>query len=224
MTIVKMLKKINYKTRMSVKSLTWLLLITLCSVNNPVFAENAVSKYFSGIKSFRVSFTQQSLNLDSSTRNISNGFLVVQNPDKFYLEYTKPYKLIYVADGFKLWSYDEDLEQVIVKKQANLLVNTPAMILSQPQDIEKKYRVELLSSEHQVTKYKLTPKQKESSFESIVIGFIDGELKLMEMIDNFGQHTQLRFNTIEKNPNLKANTFSFVPPEGVDVISDEESS
>ncbi len=224
MNIVKMLKTVNYKTRMSVKTLTSLLLIIIFSVNNPVYAENAVSKYFSGIKSFRVSFTQQSLNIENSTRNISNGFLVVQNPDKFYLEYTKPYKLIYVADGSKLWSYDEDLEQVIVKKQANLLVNTPAMILSQPQDIEKKYRVKLLSSEHQVTKYELTPIQKETTFESIVIGFIDGELKLMEMMDNFGQHTQLRFNTIEKNPELKANTFSFVPPEGVDVISDEEPS
>jgi outer membrane lipoprotein carrier protein len=200
------------------------LLVTVFTINNPVFAANAVSKYFSDIKSFRVTFTQKSIELDNASSKISKGFLIVKNPDKFYLEYTKPYKLIYVADGKKLWSYDEDLEQVIVKSQANLLVNTPAMILSQPQDIETKYKVEPLGTKQKITQYKLIPKQKNSTFEFIIIGFIDGDLKLMEMLDNFGQHTMLRFDKIEKNPDLKSNAFQFVPPEGVDVITDEVSS
>ncbi len=203
--------------------LSVVLLITF-SISNPVLAANAVSQYFSAIKSFKVTFTQKSLELESSSSKISSGFLIVQNPNKFYLEYTKPYKLIYVADGKKLWSYDEDLEQVIVKTQANLLANTPAMILSQPQDIEKSYKVEPLGTKNEITQYKLIPKQIDSSFEFIVIGFIDGDLKLMEMLDNFGQHTLLRFDKIEKNPNLKSNTFKFVAPEGVDVITDEVSS
>ena len=209
------------------KKTTLMILSTILlnvGANNYAIAENAVSTYFSGIKSFRVTFTQKAIALDSSNSKISSGYLIVKNPDKFYLEYTKPYKLIYVADGSKLWSYDEDLEQVIVKSQSNLLINTPAMILSQPQDIEQKYKVVSLGTKNKVTKYKLIPKLKDSTFEFILIGFIDGNLKLMEMIDNFGQHTQLRFNKIEKNPNLKSNTFDFVPPEGVDIISDDASS
>ncbi len=200
------------------------LFILLLSTNHLVMAANPVSQYFSDIKSFKVTFTQKSLELESSSSKISSGFLIVQNPDKFYLEYTKPYKLIYVADGKKLWSYDEDLEQVIVKSQKNLLVNTPAMILSQPQDIEKKYKVKALGTENKITRYKLIPKQKNSTFEFIVIGFIDGDLKLMEMLDNFGQHTMLRFDKINKNPDLESSTFKFTPPEGVDVITDEVAS
>ncbi|MFV1983600.1 MAG: outer membrane lipoprotein chaperone LolA [Thiohalomonadales bacterium] len=192
--------------------------------SNAVYAENAVSKYFSDIKSFRVSFTQKTIDFETSSNKTSKGFLIVKNPHKFYLEYTEPYKLIYIADGKKLWSYDEDLEQVVVKSQANLLINTPAMILSQPKDIEKKYTVENLGTENKVEKYKLIPKEKNGTFEFIIIGFIDGNLKLMEMIDNFGQQTQLRFDKIDKNPNLKSDTFNFVPPEGVDVITDEVSS
>ncbi len=198
-------------------------ILVVINSNNTVYAENAVSKYFSDIKSFRVSFTQKAIDFESSSNKTSKGFLIVKNPDKFYLEYTEPYKLIYIADGKKLWSYDEDLEQVVVKSQANLLMNTPAMILSQPKDIEKKYTVENMGTENKIEKYKLTPKEKNSTFEFIIIGFIDGNLKLMEMIDNFGQQTQLRFNKIDKNPDLKSNTFKFVPPEGVDVITDEVS-
>ncbi|VAW95793.1 hypothetical protein MNBD_GAMMA22-1869 [hydrothermal vent metagenome] len=191
--------------------------------SNTVFAASVISKYFSGINSFKVDFTQKSIELDNSVSKVSLGYLIVKNPDKFYLEYTKPDKLIYVADGKKLWSYDEDLEQVIVKTQSNILINTPAMILSQPQDIDIKYNIIELGTKNRVTKYKLTPKLKNTTFESITIGFSDGNLKSMEMLDNFGQHTLLRFNNIEKNPSLKPNTFNFVPPEGVDVISDDVS-
>ncbi|MFV2061053.1 MAG: outer membrane lipoprotein chaperone LolA [Gammaproteobacteria bacterium] len=216
------IKNLNFKKFFFIVSN--MIFVIALSANNSAIAANAVSKYFGDIKSFKVTFTQKSIELDSSSSKISKGYLIVKNPDKFYLEYTKPYKLIYVADGKKLWSYDEDLEQVIVKSQANLLVNTPAMILSQPQDIEKKYKVKALGTEHEITRYKLIPKEKNSTFEFIIIGFIDGDLKLMEMLDNFGQHTMLRFDKIQKNPSLDSNTFKFIPPEGVDVISDEVSS
>jgi len=214
----------NKKLTLILTVISIVITINVSTINTNIHAANAVSKYFSGIKSFRVSFTQKSLGIDADSSKISKGFLVVQNPDKFYLEYSKPDKLIYVADGLKLWSYDEDLEQVIVKSQSNILINTPAMILSQPQDIEKKYTVVELGTKLKMTKFKLIPKQKDSTFEFIIIGFIDGNLKLMEMTDNFGQHTQLRFDKIEKNPKLKLNRFTFVPPEGVDVITDDISS
>jgi len=200
------------------------LLLTLFSFTNLAYADNAISKYFAGIKAFKISFVQKSIELESTDSRVSYGNLIVQSPDKFYLEYTRPYKLIYVADGKKLWSYDEDLEQVIVKSQLNILVNTPAMILSQPQDIEKKYTIESFGTKSGIIQYKLIPKKKDSTFEFIVIGFKDGDLKVMEMIDNFGQHTQLQFKKIEKNPVLKSNTFKFIPPEGVDVITDDVSS
>lgn len=219
-----MMKLFQKELKFAILSVVILLLIIVTDFNNSVLAANAVSNYFSGIKSFRVTFTQKSIELESSTSKTTKGLLIVKNPDKFYLEYTEPYKLIYVADGKKLWSYDEDLEQVIVKSQSNLLINTPAMIFSQPQEIEKKYKIINLGTKFKVTKYKLIPKQKDSTFEFIIIGFIDNNLKLMEMVDNFGQQTLLQFNKIEKNPTLKSGTFKFIPPEGVDIITDEVSS
>jgi len=212
------------KTLLIKLNLLVLISLVIFGLNTNVYASNPVSKYFTGIKSFRVSFTQKLIEEDNIKAKESSGLLIVQNPDKFYLEYTKPDKLIYVADGKKLWAYDEELEQVIVKSQSNILVNTPAMILSQPQDIEKKYTVSKIGKEEGIVKFRLTPKQKDSTFEYIIIGFIKNDLKILEMIDNFGQHTVLKFNKIEKNPILDSKTFTFVPPEGVDVLTDEGES
>jgi outer membrane lipoprotein carrier protein len=42
----------------------------------------------------------------------------------------------------------------------------------------------------------------------------------MELIDNFGQTTVLRFNSLERNPELSPGLFRFSPPKGADVIGD----
>jgi outer membrane lipoprotein carrier protein len=42
----------------------------------------------------------------------------------------------------------------------------------------------------------------------------------MELHDNFGQTTRLRFTNLERNPALGASLFRFTPPKGVDVIGE----
>ena len=40
----------------------------------------------------------------------------------------------------------------------------------------------------------------------------------MELHDNFGQVTQLSFDTFERNPAIDPSLFRFSPPAGADVI------
>ena len=65
-----------------------------------------------------------------------------------------------------------------------------------------------------------TPKNRESGFEKLRLGFAGAELKAMELFDNFGQTTTLHFSNMERNPALNASVFRFTPPPGVDVISE----
>jgi len=124
-----------------------------------------------------------------------------------------------VADGKKLWSYDEDLEQVVVKEQGDILINSPAMLLGNTKNLNKSYRIEqaVMVVEGWLW-FELTPKQESSNFETVSLAFADNKLKAMEMRDNFGQTTRLEFSNIIKNPKLAKHTFKFVPPKGVDVI------
>jgi outer membrane lipoprotein carrier protein len=43
----------------------------------------------------------------------------------------------------------------------------------------------------------------------------------MELYDQLGQITLIRFSRFERNPKLPADSFTFTPPQGVDVIEDQ---
>lgn len=177
-----------------------------------------LTDYLSNLHTFQADFTQTVFAVNNQVKQKSKGVIVVSSPDKFYLEYNEPYKLLYIADGKKLWSYDEDLEQVVVKEQGNLLINTPAMLLGNPKDLTKSYAIEKTGVVEGWLWFELTPKQENNNFETVGLAFDNDKLVAMEMKDNFGQTTRLEFSKIAKNPTLTKNQFKFVPPKGVDVI------
>ena len=180
-----------------------------------------LTDYLNNLYTFQANFTQSVFAANNQAKQKSKGLIIVKSPNNFYLEYNEPYKLLYVADGKKLWSYDEDLEQVVVKEQGNLLINTPAMLLGNPKDLTRSYRIEKTGVVEGWLWFELTPKKDNSNFETVGLAFDGAELIAMEMRDNFGQTTRLEFNKVIKNPSLTKNQFKFVPPEGVDVIGNQ---
>ncbi|HET7199355.1 MAG TPA: outer-membrane lipoprotein carrier protein LolA, partial [Burkholderiales bacterium] len=64
------------------------------------------------------------------------------------------------------------------------------------------------------------PRDKEGNFEKIRMGFGSSGLRVMELVDNFGQTTILKFTSLERNPRLDPGLFRFAPPKGADVIGD----
>lgn len=177
-----------------------------------------LTDYLNNLHTFKSDFTQSVFANNNKVKQKSKGLIVVKSPNKFYLEYNEPYKLIYVADGKKLWSYDEDLEQVVVKAQGSLLIDTPAMLLGNPKDLTKSYRIEKTGMVEGWLWFELTPKKDNSNFETVGLAFESNKLVAMEMRDNFGQTTRLEFINVIKNPILTNNQFKFVPPKDVDVI------
>ena len=62
-----------------------------------------------------------------------------------------------------------------------------------------------------------TPKDTDSGFEKVYLGFKNDVLQEMELHDNFGHMTVIEFSKLERNPKLSAQTFVFKPPAGADV-------
>jgi outer membrane lipoprotein-sorting protein len=58
-------------------------------------------------------------------------------------------------------------------------------------------------------------------FQKVRMGLKGNTLDTMELHDQLGQITLIRFSRIERNPKLPADAFTFTPPQGVDVIEDE---
>ena len=177
-----------------------------------------LTSYLSDLHTFQASFTQTVYTANNNEKQQSKGNIAVKSPANFYLEYNEPYKLIYVADGKKLWSYDADLEQVVVKKQDGLLIDTPAMLLGNPKDLTRSYKIEKAGLTDGWLWFDLIPKKDNTNFAKVSLAFANSKLIAMEMQDNFGQTTRLEFSNVIKNPILATNQFSFTPPKGVDII------
>ena len=195
-----------------------LILLSFCMAWMLPLKASSLNDFFAHTRSFSARFSQSQFDADKKLIQSSHGTIQVERPDKFRLQYMKPYKQLYVADGKKLWSYDEDLEQIIVKPQTDALANSPAMVLSSLKLLRDNYQVSHQGKKQGVDWYRLTPKQNDAGFESVFLAFKNNRLTKMEMLDSFGQTTRLKFSDMKVNIPLADKTFRFIPPKGVDVI------
>ena len=129
-----------------------------------------------------------------------------------------PYEQLIVTDGERLHFYDKDLRQVTVRKVGDAISATPAAILFGSNDLDASFVLKDAGSVDGVEWLEAVPKQKESGFDRIRIGFRGGLPEAMEVRDAFGQTTRFAFSKIERNPVLDAGLFRFSVPKGVDVV------
>lgn len=148
------------------------------------------------------------------------GSFAYARPGRFHWEYDRPYRQVLVGDGSKLWTWDPDLNQVTVREIGDALGATPAAILFGSGELEDSFILAEGGLDGEIVWVEARPKQTESGFESLRIGLQDGRLHQMEMRDNFGQTTLIRFTRLQPNPRLAADRFRFTPPAGADVIGE----
>lgn len=181
---------------------------------------DALKSFIGDTRTARSAFSQTVIDQNGKLRQKSEGTLAFSRPGKFRWIYQKPYEQLIVGDGVKLWIYDADLEQVTVKKLGDALGSSPAALLAGSNDIEKHFVLKDAGMQDGMDWLEARPKDKESTFEFVRMGFAGGTLKSMQLKDSFGQTTELKFSKLEKNPQLNSSDFKFTPPKGADVISD----
>jgi outer membrane lipoprotein-sorting protein len=52
------------------------------------------------------------------------------------------------------------------------------------------------------------------------MGFDTAGVRSMELVDQFGHTTVLRFSNLQRNPKLDPAEFRFEPPKGADVLGE----
>ncbi|MCH9674780.1 MAG: outer membrane lipoprotein chaperone LolA [Gammaproteobacteria bacterium] len=157
---------------------------------------------------------------DDQLREISRsgGTMAVRRPGKFRWDYRGDTLQTIVADGVKVWIYDPELEQVTVRPLDVALGNTPALLLTGVRPLGETFEVREYGRQGTQDWVELKPKGDDATFVSVRVGMDGGQIQVMEMVDNFGQLTELRFSQFEANPPLDGSVFEFKPPKGVDVI------
>ena len=161
----------------------------------------------------------------SAGEKISNtqGEVVIRRPDRFYWKSQKPDPIIVLADGKFLWTYDIDLQQATKQSQKTALKNSPATLLAgathtfkEDFTIAKAKAGSCKTGKDQC--FSLKPKEKDSTFKNIYIGFTEGKLVEVRMSDPLGQNVYTVFSDVKINGKVNDTLFKFMPPKGVDVI------
>ena len=174
--------------------------------------------FLSGTQSAQGAFRQIVANKDRRTTQTTSGTFAFQRPGKFRWTYDKPFDQLIVGDGEKVYVYDRDLNQVIVRKLDAALGATPAALLAGDNALEKNFTLVAGGESDGLQYVDATPKVSESQFTRIRLGFANDLPRRMELVDAFGQTTELVFSDMQRNPRLAADTFRFTPPKGADVV------
>jgi outer membrane lipoprotein carrier protein len=172
-------------------------------------------------QSARADFEQRVFGRDGKLTQQSTGSFVFQRPGRFRWTYAKPVDQLIVGDGERVWIYDRDLNQVTVRRLSKALGSTPAALLAGSSEVEKAFELSDAGNRDGLEWLEAKPKDAEAGFERIRMGFSANGLQAMELTDNFGQTTRLRFSNLQRNPNIDPGEFRFEPPKGADVLGEK---
>ncbi|RRD68313.1 outer membrane lipoprotein carrier protein LolA [Comamonadaceae bacterium OH2310_COT-174] len=186
--------------------------------------ERFVQQVQSGQASFTQTVTAPPRDGEAGRVTRSSGTFAFARPaGQFRFDYLKPFPQQIVGDGKTLWIYDPDLEQVTARDQQRALSSTPAAIVSSASTraaLERDFKLESAPDADGLQWVLATPKASDGTLRSVRIGFAGDALAALEIEDNFGQRSALRFEGFEKNVALPTKRFEFKPPPGVDVVRD----
>lgn len=178
------------------------------------------------VRSAQASFTQvvtSPLRTGETTARskTSSGRFEFQRPGRFRFEYTKPFEQTIVADGQTLWLYDVDLNQVTARKQQDALANTPAALIASGTDLKslsEAFELRAAPAKDGLEWVDARPTAKDGQLQSVRVGFRQGQLAVLEILDSLGQRSVLSFAQWQGNVPVKPERFRFQPPAGADVI------
>ncbi|MDB5922914.1 MAG: Outer-rane lipoprotein carrier protein [Betaproteobacteria bacterium] len=168
----------------------------------------------------RARFAQAVLDKNNKPLQQVTGTMEFSRPGRFRWEYNKPYEQTIVGDGSRLWIYDKDLNQVTVRKLDRALGASPAALLAGSNEIDKSYTLKSVGAEGGLDWLEATPRTQDTAFERIRLGFGQNGLEAMELKDQFGQMTVIKFADLERNVKISPDAFKFTPPKGAAVISE----
>jgi outer membrane lipoprotein carrier protein len=197
-----------------------LFIAIITSLSMPAWAEDAEQRLKAALKSMdnlSAEFKQTLLDEDKNIVQQSSGTLALQRPGKFAWIYTEPFEQRIIADGSELWVYDVELDQVTVKPMDASISNAPIMILMKESDVTQQFNVIEVGQRKFLFWIELEPREKDLEYQRIFIGLDDGQVRAMELQDQFGQSTQIVFDNLRVGVVHNPAIFKFVPPEGVDV-------
>jgi len=167
-------------------------------------------------------FVQESTLKAMDITDVASGSIFVKRPGMMRWEYDKPDRQTIITDGKKLWVYKPDDNQVMIGKAPSFFGDGKgAGFLSDMKLIREKFKVsfEKEKSDHDYV-IKLLPKEQTVGITKIYLAIskITFKIKKIITLNEYDDETIIELINSKFNLNFDKSLFSFIVPEGTDVI------
>lgn len=198
-----------------------IILFSFLTMAHAASASADLASILNTVKSMKANFTQTVYDNHGKATQKSSGKMALQRPGKFRWDITKPMPQLIIANETRLWIYDPDLEQLTIRSLKKAAGESPALLLSHSENLDKNYNVKTVEKNSPGWRwFSLVPKQQGNLFESMQMGFVNNQIREMRLQDNLGHTTVIQFQNIQLNVGLPASLFTFKPSSKVDVIDE----
>lgn len=183
-------------------------------------ARHVLDHFVNEVGTLQADFAQSLVDADGIVIEESLGRLVIRKPGQFLWHYSEPYEQLLLADGNDLWSYDVDLEQVVIKPQDEVLVSTPALLLGGSANALADFTIIEAVTHNGTFWIRLRPMQEDAGFTAVELGFDDEQLSRMMFYDSLGQTTLIALRDVVINAPVADTVFELDIPPGVDIVGE----
>lgn len=171
---------------------------------------------------FSAQFHQTSTLKAMEVTEKAQGMLFAEKPDKMRWEYKEPERQLVVSDGVNLWVHRPEDNQVMIGKAPIFFGDGKgAGFLSDIRRVRENFDITLEGmTEGSNYLLELLPKKKSFDIAAINLVVAPGDFSIVEVVtwNEYKDETRIRLEDIQIRSDLDDSLFSFIVPDGADVV------
>ncbi len=182
-----------------------------------------VQETYQGVTAIRCSFEQTNHYLGGESL-IQRGTLEIARPAKMRWDYTEPSVRQFISDGDSLWVYhpDEGRAFVMTNLDSAAQARLFGFVLGL-EDVRSEFDVVMVpvpaaDGGDARIRLELTPKEPMAGVDKVWVDIRDHTITAVTIDDGMGNRTETTLVDCETNPTLDEGRFTFVAPDGVEVL------
>jgi len=196
---------------------------------SPEELPDLIQQRYETLKTFQADFVQELTNVASGEVETRSGRIWFRQPSQVRWETTEPEKELLVLGPEYAWDYIED-DQLALKYSVASLLDSKTILrfISGQANIKEDFvvKTEWQGADEVRAKWgkgftvlQLVPKEAEPGMVLAYIGVEPdtGLLRQVMIVDFYGNGNELRLYKVLLDPELTADMFTFVPPEGTQI-------
>lgn len=187
-------------------------------------SEVRLKQFFKEVHSFQADFEQRVVDEAGQVLEFKTGVFSFLRPGKFRWNYAsideqEALGQQIISDGEVITFYEPDLETANQRSMRDAVSQVPTLLLVQSgASIDAHFTVEDYGKTDGLTWIGLSPKNPDSGYQSLMIGFDEARLSAFIMTDALGNETRLQLSNVVTNLTFKKDLFKFKPSGSTDVV------